>query len=288
MRKQSILTTITALAFADSAFGQLALDPMRVPDPQVRSSSICGVTSLFGVRGVLFAPEVEGGPGGGGAADEKKFSQADLEKFLGERIGKTKSEMEGLKAQLAELPEIKKRLAAADAEREAAKEAAELEGKNALEKLQIQLQKAGDKQKAADAEWQKRVDEATANATKAQASHRDYVQRHLVTTALNDAGIAKGASKAAALAFLSEAQLDLDDNLDVKGVAVGGTSFSKLNEAATQFLKDNPYFAAPPGGGSGANRNALGGGAGGTPIDQIQNLDGLLSAGFAQQRSTSA
>lgn len=290
MQKQSILTTITALAFADSAFGPLALDPLRVPDPQVRSSSICGVTSLFGVRGPLFAPEGDGGGGGGGSdgGGEKKFTQADMDKVVGDRVGKMKTEIEGFKAQLSELGELKTKLAKAEEERETAAEDEKLKSKSELEKLQYQLNKAGEKQKLAESEWQKRVDEATALAKNAQSSHRDYVERHIVTSALNDAGIARGASKAAMLAFRSEAQLDLDENLEVKGVAVGGTSFAKIGEAATQFLKDNPYFAAPTGGGSGGNRNALGGGAGGTNVDQIQGLDGLLSAGFSQQRATSA
>lgn len=287
MRKQTIHTTITALAFADLAFGQLALDPMRVPDPQVRSRSICGATSLFGVRGVLFAPEGDGG-GGGGAADEKKFSQADVDRFVTDRVAKMKTELESFKAQLGELGELKTKLAKAEEERETAAESEKLKGKTELEKLQHQLTKAGEKQKLAETEWQKRVDEATASATKAQVSHRDYVQRHIVTTALNDAGIAKGASKAAALAFLSEAQLDLDDNLEIKGVAVGGTSFAKIGEAAAQFLKDNPYFAAPASGGSGGNRNVLGGGGGTPSVDSIGSLGGLLSAGLQQQAAKSA
>jgi hypothetical protein len=288
MHKQAILTVLTAIAFADSAFGQAPRDPMRVPEPQFRSSSICGVTSLFGARGVLFAPEGGDGGGGSGGGDEKKFSQADLDKIVTDRVKGLKDKIATLEAGAAEVAEIKKQLAKADEEREAAKAEAELKGKTELEKLQIQLQTATKKAETANSEWQKRLDEANGSASKAVASHRDYVQRHLVTTALNDAGIAKGAGKAATLAFLSEAQLELDDNLEIKGVAVGGKSFPKLGEAAKQFLADNPYFAPAAGGGSNSPRNGMNGGGGNPNVDSIGSLGSLLSTGLSQQAAKSA
>lgn len=276
------MTTIqrnSASAFLGLAFGRADHDALRMPEPRV-PSSICGITSLFAPRDVLRSPEGEGAPPGGDPG--KTFTQADLDRIIQERVGGMKSKLDAATAALGELEGIKAKLAAADEERQAAIEAKDLEGKSELDKLKIQLQKATDKSKLQDTEWTKRVAEADARATKAADEQRQYVQRHLITTALTDAGLAKGAAKAAAMLFQSEAQLELDENHEVKSVAVGGKAHPKLGDAAKAFLADNPYFAGAPQGGSNSPKNPLGGN-GGTPLEQHTSAESLIGAGLAQR-----
>jgi hypothetical protein len=276
MHKPNHATALLAHALSGPAFSRGRPDALRMSEPRT-ASSVCGVTSLFGVRDVLF--NADGGNDGGGG-DDKRFSQADLEKILGERLGKEKEKVKALEAQVAKLAEIEKRLADADEREKTAREEAELKGKTELEKLQIQLQKSTEKSKAAESEWTKRLAELESEKQAAQSKHVDYVKRHLITSALHGAGIAKGADKAATLAFLAEAQLKLDENLEIKQVAVGGKSFQKLGEAAGAFLKENPFFAGNAGGGSGTPRNPNGGGA--PALDQHGSIESLIGSGLAE------
>lgn len=273
-----------AFAAAVSAFEREAFDPlyMREPLSVQRSPTVCNVASLFSLRDVLRSPDPD--PAGGG----KTFSQEEVNAIVQERVGKLKTQVDAQAAQLADFETIKTRLAEADAAREEATEAEKLKGKTEVEKLQHNLQKATDTQKRLDTEWANKVAAAELAAAKAADAHRGYVQRHLVSSALVDAGIAKGASKAATLTFLSEAQIELDDNLEPKTVAVGGKSFGKLADAAKQYLADNPFFAGKGDGGSSSPRSALNGGGAPQPIDNIANLDGLLSAGLSAQAQKSS
>lgn len=241
---------------------------------------IAGVTSRMLGRESLFAPDDGGGGGGGGS--EKTFTQADVDRIVQERVGKLKDQLKASEGLAAKLAEIEAKLAEADERETKAREEAELKGKTELEKLQIQLQKATDKSKLAESEWTKRLAEATAAAEAASGRHVEYVKRHLVTSALNDAGLAKGAGKAAALAFLTEAQLELDENHEIKSVAVAGKSFPKIGEAAAQFLTDNPYFKGPGPGGSGTPRNGNGA-PGGNALEQHTSVESLIGAGLAQR-----
>jgi hypothetical protein len=270
-------------AFAASAFEREAFDPLRMREPVARSATVCNALPWFALPGVLRSPDGDPAPGGG-----KTFSQEELNAIVQERVGKLKVQLDAQAAALADLDSIKARLAEADAAREEQLEQEKLKGKSELEKLQHNLQKSTDKQKQLEAEWAAKVAAAEQNAAKAADAHRGYVQRHLVSSALSDAGIAKGASKAATLTFLSEAQIELDDNLEPKSVAVGGKSFTKLAEAAKQYLVDNPYFAGKQDGGSNSPRSPLNGNGGPQTVDTIANLDGLLSAGLSAQAQKSS
>jgi hypothetical protein len=275
------MTTLTkharSHAYAASAFEREAFDPLCMREPVARSATVCNALPWFALPGVLRAPDGDPAPGG------KTFSQDEVNTIVQERVGKLKVQLDAATAALSELDSIKTRLAEADAAREEQLEQEKLKGKSELEKLQHNLQKSTEKQKQLEAEWQAKVAAAEQNAAKAADAHRGYVQRHLVSSALADAGIAKGASKAATLTFLSEAQIELDDNLEPKSVAVGGKSFAKLAEAAKQYLTDNPYFAGKSDGGSGAPRSPLHGNGAQLPVDQHANIDSLLSAGLSAQ-----
>ncbi len=231
---------------------------------------------------ILRSPEPEGG--GGGEA-KLSLTQAEFDALIQKRVGPLQEKLKAAEPLNAKIAELEKRLGEADAEKTKAAEEAELKGKTELEKLQIQLQKATEGRKTADSEWQKRIAEAGAQAEAAVKEKQDYVRRHLVTSALNDAGLAKGAGKAAAMAFIAEAQIELTDTHDgFKSVAIGGKSFDKAGDAAKHFLAENPYFAAAPSGGAGTPRGTNGGAQ--LPVDQHTSLEGLLTAGL-QQRAAS-
>jgi hypothetical protein len=272
---------IFALAAA-SAFERDAHDPLHMRAPLERRATLCGASSLFMLPDVLRSPDPD--PAGGG----RTFSQEEVNAIVQERVGKLKTQLDAATASLADFESVKARLAEADAAREEQLEQEKLKGKSEVEKLQHNLQKATDTQKRLEADWQAKLLAAEQATAKANDAHRSYVQRHLVSTALTDAGIAKGASKAATLTFLSEAQIELDDNLEPKSVAVGGKSFGKLADAAKQYLADNPFFAGRSDGGSNSPRSPLTGNGAPPPVDSIANLDGLLSAGLSAQSQKSS
>lgn len=246
-------------------------DLLQVPDPQVRSSSTCNAWN-----DILFAPEGGegggGGGGGGGSGDEKKFTQADVDKIVKDRVKGLNDKVTALEATAGRITEIEAKLAEAAAREQAAREEAELKGKSELDQLKIQLGKANDKIKSTETEWKQKYEQAEAGAQQAQQKFVAHVQRGAVGDALNAVGLAKTALKHAPGAFLSEAQVELDEQHAIKSVTYNGETFSKVGDAAAAFLKDNPHFAAPSDGGSGTPRGNHGaGGAAGN------SLIGLLS-----------
>lgn len=207
----------------------------------------------------LFAPEEESGAGGG-ASSEKTFTQADLDRIVQERVGKLKDQLKALGEQASRVSEIEKKLAEADAREQAAREEAELKGKSELEKLQHQLQKASEGRKSAESEWARKLAELETGKVQAEQRFVDHVKTNAVKDALRAAGLVAGADKAASLAFLTEAQIELGADMSFTSIAVAGKSFTSPVDAAKEFLAQNPYFAAAPQGGSGSPRS-VGGGA---------------------------
>jgi hypothetical protein len=250
-------------AFSAASFDAFGMEPPRV------GRSICHAWNS-----VLCAPEGDGGSGGGGsgggAGDEKKFSQADVDRIVGDRVKGMKAEIEGFKARLGELDEIKQKLADADERETKAREEAELKGKSELDQLKIQL--AQDKYKTSEAEWQRKLSDAESGVKQANDRFVAHVQKSAVSDALNAAGLAKTAVKHAPGAFLSEAQIELDEHHAIKSVLYGGATYANVGEAAKQFLTDNPHFAPNAEGGAGTPRQNSGGGVSPT------SLTGLLSS----------
>lgn len=208
--------------------------------------------------------------------DPKSFTQEQVNQIVADRVKKSQAELAAMAEKLKELDAIKAKLAEADAEREKAREEAELKGKSELEKLQIQLKKADEARKSLESDWGKRLAEEQSKAKAAADGLTDYVRRHLVQSALSEAGLAPKAGKAATLAFLTEAQIELSEGHEIKSIAVGGKTFDKPAEAAKHFLAENPYFAAAPAGGSNTPRPGTGGNTAAAP----GSLGGLLSAGL--------
>jgi hypothetical protein len=247
-----------------------------------RSSLVCAIHQGLTLRERLLAPETEGaGAGGAGApptGGDKTFTQQDLDRIVQERVGKLNEKLKGQEAQLQRLAEIEKKLAESDEREAKAREEAELRGKTELEKLQIQIQKAQKAREEAEGGWQKKLSEVESLKTQAEQRFVDHVKRSAVAEALNGVGLAKGAGRAAVGTFLSEAQIELGDDHQIKSITVGGKAFDKPGEAAKHFLTENPYFAEAPPGGSGHPRGGNGAGYG-NPMPGT--IEGLLSLGLA-------
>lgn len=242
----------------------------------------CHISSCFGPRERLFAPEGEAGGGGAGESAPRTFLQADVDRIVQERVGKLKEQIKTLEASQGRLAEIEAKLAEADERETKAREEAELKGKSEVEKLQHQVQKATEAAKARDADWAKKVADSDAGRQAAELKFIDYVKRSAVSDALSGAGLIKGASRDATASFLSEAQIELGDDHQIRSITVGGKSFDKASEAAAHFLSEKPYFAEKAGG-SGAPRTfAQGPGGNG----QSATLSSLLYQGLSQAGKT--
>lgn len=242
-------------------------DPLAVRAPRA-GSLFCQITCSLSPREALFAPEDENGGGGDGGGGTRAFSQADVDRIVQERLAKQAEKIKTLEAGNARLIEIEKKLLESDEREKTAREEAELKGKTEVEKLQIQVQKANEQLKAKDAEWQKKYGEVETLKGQAETRFLDHVRRSAVSDALSSAGLLKGAGRDATLSFLSEAQIELTEDHQIKTITVGGKSFDKPVEAAKHFLTEKPYYAEPAQGGSGSPR--LGNGAaGGQPPSSI-------------------
>lgn len=235
---------------------------------------ICQITSALHSSETLFAPDDGAGGGGGNpGGGERTFTQADLDRIVGERLSKQAEKIKTLEAQGARLAEIEQKLAEADEREQKAREEAELKGKTEVEKLQIQVQKATDAAKVKESEWQKKLHETEQLRLQAEAKFVDHVKRSAISDALLSAGVVKSASSDATLSFLSSAQIELGEDHQIKSVIVGGKSFDKPQEAAKHFLSEKPYYAEPPSGGSGSPRQT-GGASNGTPPTSIAGYFG--------------
>jgi hypothetical protein len=259
--------------------------PGRWAEP-LRPSSICQITSGYCGYERLLAPEGEAGGAGGGGGGDKTFTQAELDRIVQERVAKQNEKIKALEAGTARLAEIEKKLADADEREKKALEDAELKGKTELEKLQIQVQKANDSLKTRDADWQKKYGEIEALKSQAEARFTEYVKTGAIKDALRSAGLAKGADKAAALAFMTEAQIELaEDGQSIQRLTVGGKSFDKPQEAAKHFISENPFFAEVPQGGSNSPRGSNGAGAP-QALEQHHSAESLIGAGLSQRAAS--
>lgn len=249
-------------SFARLAFGQGRPDAFRMDDPRI-GSSVCGITSLFGVRGPLFEDD-KGGGGGGGEPAKLTMTQAELDAIIQKRVASLTEKLKAAEATAGKVAEIEKKLAEADAERDKATEAEALKGKTELEKAQHQTKKAQELIAKLESEKAKVIADHEVALTTERNQRLEVVKSAAVKDALFGAGLstAKNADKFAAMAFLAEAEIEFaEDGKSVTKVTVGGKSFDKLADAGKHFVSENPLLAAAPAGGSGNPR----GGANGAP-----------------------
>jgi flagellar biosynthesis chaperone FliJ len=282
MRKT--LSTHSSLgAFDAAAFGRPAIDAMRVPDPSPVVGSVCGITSRVLGRGLLMSAD----DGAGGGGDDKKFTQADVNRMITERLGKANAEKADLEkrfgATVSELEAIKAQVAELSGAAEKAKEEAELKGKTDVEKAQVMLTKAQDRIKALESERDTIKSTLSADLEKAKNATIDYAKRQAITSAVSSQ-VADGMTKHAVRAILEEAQIELNDKYEPIKVTYDGKEFDKLDAFAGEFFKANQGFAKRPDGGSGHPLNSNGSGKS-APLDG--SSVSLLSQGLAARPAAS-
>lgn len=208
---------------------------------------------------------------------DAKYTDADVSKKISQRVNelnkKYGTEIEGLKAQLADTESLKTRLAELE-------EAAENAGKTATELAQSKSQKELDKLRREIEDRDKRLNDATARETQARTELRNDRAITKVMGALSSEK-AVNADKAAKYALTDIAITHHDDGSmtatygDAEDVSVG--------DAVKAWLKDNDNFLPAPAGGAGTPTRP-GGGRGGKPLHE-QTDDELIRAANARRAS---
>lgn len=196
-----------------------------------------------------------GGAGGGasGVADAPKFTQADMDRVVTERVRKLTDELKSLKTVAGEVETLKQRAAEFEAEKAKAAEEAELKGKSELEKLQHQLKKAGESYKNFEGEAAKKYAELEGKLKARETEFVGYVKKTLVSEAILP-GAAEGMGPYALEAFLREADIQLGEGNALAGVIYEGKTYEKAADAAKAFFAKAPGFAKAPAGGAGSPR----------------------------------
>lgn len=211
---------------------------------------------------------------------EAKFTQADLDKVLGERLAKEREKFKDYDAVKAQLAEITEKLAKSDEERQAALEAKELEGKSELEKLKINLEKANKTAAEQAAAWAKKHADAESAAKSAYERFIGERKSNLVTNALVASGVRADVAEDALYIFMRDASFEIGEDHSIKGITVGGKAFEKAADAAKHFLTTKPTYAQPPKGGAGTGPNP--GGPGKPGNVQTSNADEDFAFGLSK------
>jgi hypothetical protein len=236
--------------------------------------------------GHLRSPEPEGGGGGGTAPPpEKTFTQADLDRIVGQRLGeatKKFSDYEDVKSKAAKAAEYETELAKLREEKEMA-------GKSAEERERISAKKAADAMERERQELMTKIQAAEQRAENESKLRRNLIVNNGLGSALDGANVLTSAREDAIETFRNRSQVEIDDEGKIVSVTYGGVAYKSAAEAAVAFLKEKDHFASArvrgPGGSSPVPGSILGthdGGNGGGA--QNATAEGLLSQGF-QQRS---
>jgi len=216
------------------------------------------LSNLLSAR-LLFneAPSGEGGPGSGapgGGGDAPKFTQADMDRVVTERVRKLTDELKSLKSVAGEVEALKQRAAEFEAEKAKAAEEAELKGKSDAEKALIQFRKAEERAKQLESESAKSRADYEAKIKARDEAIAAKTKRYGVIPAIA-AGAAEGAANTALREFLASADVQLDDaGEDVASVTYEGKTYEKVSDAVKAFYERVPFLAKPPAGGSGSPR----------------------------------
>lgn len=223
---------------------------------------------------LLRAPEGEGA-GGGGAGDDKKFVQADLDRIAAQVRRDTESRFAGFE-------DLKKKAAQADelgTELQKAKDALELKDKDAAEQQRILAERARQQADKEMTELKKQVGEITAARDGAATKLRSFQIATTVGAALHAASVLQSAHGDALASFLASAEIEVGDKGEVANVKYDGIPQKDLAAAAAAFLAAKPHFkAAKPGGGGTTTPN------GGSPLtpERLSTLspEDALAEGF--------
>lgn len=231
--------------------------------------------------GLCSAEDDQGGGGGGGQPPAKTFTQDEVNRIA----AKQKAEGEAAAKRAAE---------AAFTEKEQAFnkriEELELAGKTQAERdahERRQREEADRKaREAREASLAKERDDAKALAAANEARWKDDRKNTAVVAALHSAKVIAAAAADAAHSFMRDAKIEQDEDGVITNVIYGGKSYSKVDEAAVEFLKERSHFAQPAGTGGTGSRlpTSSGGGSpqGGRPLHEMTRSE-LLELDAQQQ-----
>jgi hypothetical protein len=231
-------------------------------------------------QGPLFSPEDPPGGGGGGAPTPepaKTFTQADIDKVLGQRLAEERKKF-------ADYDDVKARAKAqeeANAELAKRLEELELKGKSAEEREKIAAEKAAKRLEAERNEITAKMTAAEQRAEAAEKKYRTKIVDDALGGGLDKAKVLSSARASAVKLFRDEAKIELDDDGKVVSIEYGGMSHKSVDDAAAAFLKDNDYLAAgdvPRGGGT----KSPNGGGSALPVD-ASAID-QIAAGLAARK----
>lgn len=235
-----------AALLASALFSAPALDPFTGPNVE-RMTADPSVCFIEGGEGG------EVGTDGGTQTEAPQYTKADMERAVSQRVNqltkKHGTELEGLKAQLGGIEEMKAKLAQLEEERDNA-------GKSASELAQKQAQKELDKLRREIEDGKKALGESSAREAKALADLRTDRATTRVMGALSSEK-AINAERAAKYAMTEIAFTHHDDGSMT--ATYGDVEDGSPADAVKAWLKDNDNFLPAPAGGAGTPRN---GGAG--------------------------
>lgn len=236
---------------------------------------------------IYLAPD-EGSGAGGAAPDdaakaaaaaaataERTFTQADIDKMIGQRLAAkerdlatARAELEAAKAEAAKAAELATKIEAL--------ESATLSGAEKAKRDADRAAKAIENERAA---LLKERDEYKAKAETAERRRVEANVARSVGDALSGAKALPGVLKHAIPAFLSEVEIDKDEDGNPTAIRYAGLTKKDLPDAAAAWLADNQHFLAHAGGGSGGNRAN---GAGGIAADPNASAAALIAAGLRE------
>jgi hypothetical protein len=244
-------------------------------------------TALFLARALsrvphepLRSPEGDaGGGGGGGTSSEKTFTQADLDRIVGQRIGeatKKFSDYETVKTQAQKAAEYETELAKLREEKE-------MQGKTAEEQNRIAADRAARAMERERSESATKLTAAEKRAEEAENRFRRAVISQNLGSALDSAKVLTSAREKAIRLMREDAQIELDDDGKIASITYNGIAFKTAAEAAHAFLRDNDFLASAPASSGGGTKppNAGGNSSGGSLFDLPQ--DELLSRASGQK-----
>jgi hypothetical protein len=236
-------------------------DVFRIEEPRLRSGALCNIFSHGLLRSERCHAPDPGEGGGGGGDPPKTFTQDDVNRIVGQRVGEaTKKALADAKAefdkQLAELAPLRQQLEDLQAEKDKV-------GKTAEELKRIEADKAAKQLERERAEHSTKLTAAEKRAVEAEARHRNLVVSSALGGGLDSAKVLGSARDKAVRLLAAEAEVELDDDGKIVSVTYGGVAHKSAAEAATAFLKDNNFLAAAqgPAGGTGSQRPNAGGNA---------------------------
>lgn len=210
-------------------------------------------------------------------AEERKFTAADIDRAVTQRLAKQKETNAALEKRIQEM-------SAKLGEVEKMREEAELAGKPEAERKFAEAQREAAKARQAyEASIQER-DQALKRAQEAEAARDQFIIETKVSDALAKKGCLPTALGAAVDRMVRMGGLELvrDDNGGTKIVArIGGLVFDDVQSAAEAFLKNEPWFASMASGGAGATRP--GGQINGARLENLSTAE-LLKLGLDMQK----